>query len=169
MINCKWRHSLKDVRVFRGADIGSDHNLASTSIRLSLSACRQQRKQARFDSAKLLNRDILKSFDATIGGSFHVLADLDETADIDGEWEHFSKTVNDAATAHLGYRKGKKDEWISSQSSDLIAKRKVARPSYDANYKDLNRGKLKRASEMTGRTGMERWQITWKQRRRKTT
>ena len=89
LINCKWRNSLKDVRVFRGAD--SDHNLASTSIRLSLSACRQQRKQARFDSEKLLNRDTLKSFDTTIGGSFHVLADLDETADIDREWEHFSK------------------------------------------------------------------------------
>ena len=35
LVNKRWRNSLKDVRVFRGADVGSDHNLAVTTIRLS--------------------------------------------------------------------------------------------------------------------------------------
>ena len=98
LVNRKWRNSLKDVRVHRGADVGSDHNLAIPTIKLSLAALRRQKKQAKYDSAKLLEGDIVDCFDATIGGRFHSLAELDEEiADINEEWSNFTSAVNDAA------------------------------------------------------------------------
>ena len=36
IINSKWRHSLQDTRVMRGADIGSDHNLLVGKLTLKL-------------------------------------------------------------------------------------------------------------------------------------
>ena len=57
VVNRKWRNSLKDVRVHRGADVGSDHNLAITTVQLSLAAVRKQKKQAKFDSGKLKERE----------------------------------------------------------------------------------------------------------------
>lgn len=69
-----------------------------------------------YDSAKLLERDILESFDATIGGRFHALAELDEVADINAEWDNFTCASNAAAKEHLGQKKRKQADWISSRS-----------------------------------------------------
>ena len=78
LISKKWRNSLKDVRVFTGADVGSDHNLAVSTICLSLAALKQQKKQLRYNISNLLKRDILVSFDATIGGKCKVLTELED-------------------------------------------------------------------------------------------
>jgi len=139
LINRRWRNSLKDVRVYRGADVGSDHNLAITTVRLSLAALKKQKKQLKYNTANLLHRDILASFNATIGGKFQALAKLDEVSDVDEEWSNFSNTVNKAATEHLGHRKGKRDEWISTKSRDLIARRKTAKPALGSSYHEINR------------------------------
>ena len=105
---------LRNVRVFRGADVGSDHNPAVTTIRLSLGALKQQKQQLRYNTSNLLNRDILNSFDATIGDRFQALAELNESSGINEEWTNFTSTIKKAATEHLGHRRGKRDEWISS-------------------------------------------------------
>ena len=73
LVNRKWWDSLKDVRVYRGADVGSDHNLAISTIKLSLAALRRQKKQAKYDSAKLLERDILDCFDALLVEGYTLL------------------------------------------------------------------------------------------------
>ncbi|XP_072033210.1 uncharacterized protein [Amphiura filiformis] len=139
LVNRKWRNSLKDVKVYRGADVGGDHNLAITTVRLSLAVLKQQKKQLKFNSSNLSNRDILASFNATIGGKFNILAELDDTSDINEEWANFTDTVNSAAREHLGYRKGKQEEWISSESRDLISRRKRAKPTLGSDYRELNR------------------------------
>ena len=77
LVNRRWRNSLKDVRMYRGADVGSDHNLVVTIIPFSPAVLKQQKKQLKYNTANLLNRDILASFDATIGGIFHALAELE--------------------------------------------------------------------------------------------
>ena len=121
-VNRMWWNSLKDVRVYGGADVDSDHNLSVTTIRLSLAALKQQNKQLKYNTANLLNRDMLVSFEATIGGKFHALAELDEASDINEEWANFTRTVSKAATEHLGYRKRRQVEWITSELRDLIDK-----------------------------------------------
>ena len=125
--------------MFRGADVGRNRNLAVTTIQLSLAALKRQKKQLRYNTSNLLNIDILASFNATIGGRFQALAKLNESSDINKEWTNFTSTINKAATEHLGHRKGKRDEWISSDSRNLIAKRKVIKPNLGSEYHELNR------------------------------
>ena len=86
-------------------------------MELSLRALKKQKKQARYDLAKLFERNILESFDATIGGRFQALAELDKEADINEEWDNFTNAVNAAAKEHLGQRKRKQTDW--SQRSSL--------------------------------------------------
>ena len=56
MINGKWRRSLQDVRMRRGADVGSDHHLVTAMVKLKLQhLCQTAKCQRRFDVAKLKN------------------------------------------------------------------------------------------------------------------
>ncbi|GFS09471.1 craniofacial development protein 2-like [Elysia marginata] len=62
-INNIWRKSLLDVRVKRGADVGSDHLLVIASIRLKLSRTdRRDMHQKRLDVNKLKDPDVRKLF-----------------------------------------------------------------------------------------------------------
>ena len=80
--------------MFRGADVGSDHNLAVSTIRLSLAALKQHKQQLRYNTSNLLNKDILTSFNTTISGRFQALPELHESSDINKEWTNFTRTVN---------------------------------------------------------------------------
>ena len=54
LINGMWRRSLLDVRVKRGADVGSDHQLVTAMVRLKLrKAQNQTHVQRKFDTQKL--------------------------------------------------------------------------------------------------------------------
>ena len=130
--------------MFSGADVGSDHDLAVSTIRLSLAALKQHKQQLRYNTSNLLNKDILTSFNATISGRFQALPELPESSDINEEWTNFTSTVNKATTEHLGHRRlyhrrGKRGEWISSNSRDPIAKRKATKPNFGSEYRKLNR------------------------------
>ena len=62
-INGTWRRSLLDVRVRRGADVGSDHHLVTARIRMKLRRTdRQQTGHRRFDVNKLDDPAVKKSF-----------------------------------------------------------------------------------------------------------
>lgn len=52
-INCKWRTSLLDTRVFREADIGSDHMLVVGRLRLKLRRVSKESTRRRLDLDKL--------------------------------------------------------------------------------------------------------------------
>ena len=139
IINQKWCNSLKDVRVFRGADVGSDHNLSISTVRLSLAANKQQKQQPKYDTSKLQENEILAQFNATIGGRYHALAELDEETEVDAEWNNFSSAVNETATKHLGLKRGKQKAWISAQTRDLITRRKAAKTRSPQEYHQLNK------------------------------
>ena len=64
IINSKWRSSLLDVRVKRGADINSDHHLVVGSVRLKVAAPRRSALQAksRFDTCKLKKDSVKNGF-----------------------------------------------------------------------------------------------------------
>ena len=62
LINGKWRRSLRDVKVRRGADIGSDHHLVTACLKLKLkSAGRLTKGCSRFDVSQLKRPNVRKS------------------------------------------------------------------------------------------------------------
>ena len=62
MINGKWRSSLRDVKVRRVPDIGSDHHLVTACLKLKLkSAGRPAKGRSHFDVAQLKHQNVRKS------------------------------------------------------------------------------------------------------------
>lgn len=68
---------MKDTRVCRSADIGSDHYLVCTMVKLRLRKQPKEKKSTRvkYDTAKLNNEDILKSFTISLRNRYQVLED----------------------------------------------------------------------------------------------
>ena len=61
-INNKYRSFIQDVRAYKGADIGSDHNLCIAKLKAKLK-CRKTNKIAqKINSQKLRNVDMRKKF-----------------------------------------------------------------------------------------------------------
>lgn len=72
-INSRWRTSLLDTRVFRGADFGSDHMLVVGRLRLKL------RKVAKKSVRRKLDLDKLKvpEFSLRLQNRFEVLVEME--------------------------------------------------------------------------------------------
>ena len=127
----KWRSSLLDIRGYRGADVGSDHNLMAAKIRLKLKRNRKANKAPLnpvFDSEKLRLREFNQAFKLEMRNRFEALSLLDD-ADSNQYWESIKLCFHNAAKATIGYRKSPKDQWLSDQTWELIETRKKVKAS----------------------------------------
>lgn len=61
-INGKWRRSLQDVKVRRGADVGSDHHLVTANIKLKLMKTAPKSSTKRIDTGKLRDNKARQDF-----------------------------------------------------------------------------------------------------------
>lgn len=78
IVNKKWQRSLLDVKVHRGADVGSDHHLVIAKIRLKLRATPKIKQQCKvFDINKLLAPKFQKQFTIELRYRFNALEDED--------------------------------------------------------------------------------------------
>ena len=124
-ISCKFRRSLKDVRVMRGADVASDHHLLLATIKLKLKNHRQQNKtsRVRFQVNLLEDSKTKKQFELSLKNRYEVLQDLEDT-DIDHHWnkvkEIFEKTCND----ELGPSTHRNKDWITTETLEKVQERR---------------------------------------------
>ena len=120
LINRKWRSSLQDVRVLRGADVGSDHYLIRVKLKLKLRKVKKREQRSPLlDVNKLKDPVIRKTFQLEVKNKFNILQDKQEL-DIDD----FNTVLVEAGKKTLGLRKRKKEEWISTETWDMIEKRR---------------------------------------------
>ena len=125
LINGKWRRSLQDVRVCRGADVNSDHYLVTATIKLKLrKVAKQNQSRKHLDVAKLKCPNIIKEFALRLKNRFAALADDDEDPSVNTKWETIKKTYVETATNVLGYRRKKNKEWITAGTWQKIEERK---------------------------------------------
>ena len=93
MINGAWRRSLLDVRVRRGADVGSDHHIVTASLRLKLRKNGpREMGQQKFDVEKLRVSKARSAFILQLKNKFQVLADAEnhtepDTTGINTMWD----------------------------------------------------------------------------------
>uniref|UniRef100_A0A7I4Z1I1 Reverse transcriptase domain-containing protein n=1 Tax=Haemonchus contortus TaxID=6289 RepID=A0A7I4Z1I1_HAECO len=115
-ISKKWRTSLRDIRVLRGADVGSDHHLLGASIKHKL-------KQARpFAVEKLKNPATTACFSLVLRNRFAV---LEEAGTLEEEWTSVKRAIKDCAQKVVGRRRGKrKEQWIQGSTWEKIDERK---------------------------------------------
>ena len=125
MINRRYLTSLSlaQTRSFTGADIGSDHELVMTNMRLKLKKIRKGKSpRMKFDLEKLKDPDIAAEFEAKIGGRFAPLL----VADIDAESlnNQLNQQLTDTAEEVLGRARGKKNQWMTDEVFQLCDKRR---------------------------------------------
>ena len=130
-------------RTYRGADIGSDHNLVLATIKLKL--CRVVRPRGmreRYDVNKLRNPEIRKEFVLELRNKFSCLTEEEiENEDLDSGgndniercWNYVKTAYSTTAKKVLGYRKRKSKTWISMDSwKEIEERRKLKKKINDA-------------------------------------
>ena len=96
-ISTKWSHSLMDVRAYRGADIGSDHYLVKSPVRIKLMAVKKMQSSCKRLPAieNLRDQSKIKEYNIALSNRFK---DLPVDENLDNEWEFIKEGINDNFT-----------------------------------------------------------------------
>ena len=82
IINGKWRRSLRDVRVYRGADIISDHYFVVSKVKLKLRKNKINQQTKKLDIPKLKSPNIARQFQLELRNRFEVLESVEEDVNL---------------------------------------------------------------------------------------
>ena len=124
----RWRSSLQDVRVQRGADVASDHHLVICKMKIKLKSKRLEHStRKKFNVRKLNNDETKKDFALSIQNKFASLP-IEETEDesetVEPMWRRFKETVVDTCDAVLGKLPANRKTWITDETWQKVEKRK---------------------------------------------
>ena len=82
MVAKEYRSSVMDTVVRRGADVGSDHYLVETRLKLKLKRNpREMKGRTRLDTQKLADAEMLVKYNIKVRNRFQALTELEENAD----------------------------------------------------------------------------------------
>ena len=97
---------MEDVRVYRGTDAGSDHELvkASLKVRLAKVLVTVQQRTKRFGTSILSSPDQHHEFFIALQNRFQTLTDQDEHS-IDAKWEQIRTSYHATCEEKIGFRK----------------------------------------------------------------
>ncbi|XP_071177545.1 craniofacial development protein 2-like [Mytilus edulis] len=129
-IDKRFRGSMEDVRSYRGADVGSDHELLISRVKLKL--CRQrvnQGQKKRYDTDKLKIPKVAQEFKLELRNRFQVLG---ETDGIEEQWIDIKQAICEVGEQTLGFKDRKQPEWITTNSIHKIQERKQIKQKINA-------------------------------------
>ena len=122
-ISRKFRRSLQNVRVLRGADVGSDHHLLFAVIRLKLRKyCRTNNTQRPKFQVNLLQSQKREEFRIELRNRFEPLELLEN--DVETHWNQVKEVFTSTCREVLGEKKHEHKPWISQESLDKIEERR---------------------------------------------
>ena len=157
LVSRKMRSSVTNSRSFPSADIGSDHQLIITNIKLKLKAKKKQPNiMKRYDVSRLKSPTIKSSYETSIGGKFGPLLNLQDTdvePNVNDIWTVIKDSLHDTSEEILGVKRSQPQQpWISQDILMLSDKRselkleKMSNPSKKHEYNYLTR-EIKRKSK----------------------
>ena len=137
LVNARFRTSLRDVRVMRGADCGTDHHLVRALVQLRL---KRQRKPANVvrqrEWSKLAEPACKQQFQISLSNRFAALAELN--IDVKEKAERFAVIVSECAKEICPPPRKRTQAWISDECLDLIDQRKRCKLTDKAKYQQLH-------------------------------
>ena len=171
LINGKWRSSLLDVKVKRGADVGSDHHLVTACIKLKLKkSSNTTNTHKRFDVDQLKDNKIRSAFTVSLKNRFHALQNFSEEEtcwEVNKMWEQVVDIYTKSSKENLGHLKRiKKKSWIQQETLDTMEERRQVKKKilqtksarlkerHETTYKELNT-KVKTLARRDKRNAME--------------
>ena len=128
LVNKRFRNSVNDTRVHRSADIGSDHHLVCTTMKLRLKKQQKENKSSRvkYETAKLKDETILKTFSISLQNRFQALekeAEGSGDEEVECDAQIMEKAYKEVAEAVLGRPRKKRKPWISEESWNIVEQR----------------------------------------------
>ena len=157
-INMKYKTSLLDVKSRRGADIGSDHQLVVSTLKLKLKRKRgDSNLPPKYDIEKLRQHCTEKEdFIFECRNRFTVLQTLADTDNgeiennVNTHWREIEDTLQESANTTLGQgRRVRRKKWLSDETWDLIQKRKTAKLRFESSRNDNPNLTLLRAEHLS--------------------
>ena len=129
-ISKKFRRSLQDVKVRRGADVASDHHLVAAKLKLKLKKnwSSEPRRKARYNVNYLKDQTVREQYGITLNNRFDILQEMideDEGITVEQHWNAVKNTFNTTCEETLGRKKVEQEEWISAESNRKIQDRKL--------------------------------------------
>ena len=129
-VSRQFRKSLQDVKVYRGADVGSDHHLVIGKIKLKLKKGKfEQERRAKFDVRKMSSAAKREEFAVTIRNRFQVLCEEETEDSMESQWSKMKEVWKTSCEEVLGRREHQNKEWISEGTLDKIKERRKAKAS----------------------------------------
>jgi exonuclease III len=135
IVRSKSLSSVQDTRVYRGADISSDHRLVACSLKLKFKRARPKGNiEPRFNTDLLDDASVLDHFQSVVGGRYHALlnemeVDTDDPVEavMQSEWSRFSKEVAASAMEVLGEQKSYRSwPWVTKSTEQLVEEKRKA-------------------------------------------
>ena len=126
-IGKKFRRSLLDVRVKRGADAASDHHLVTARVKLKLKGGWDAKRsnRMRFNVESLREPAVRDTFKLTLSNKYQVLQET-ETDDlgVEAEWEAIKTCWKNTCRETIGKKRINHKEWISKTTLKKVQERR---------------------------------------------
>ena len=122
-ISSKFRRSLQDVKVARGADVASDHHLLLATLKLKLKSYNRTNpsKRPKYEISHLQGRK-KEEFKITLRNRFEPLQLLED--DVETHWEKVREVFTSTCMEVLGEKTQVHKEWITQETLDKIEVRR---------------------------------------------
>ena len=122
----KYRRCFEDVKVRRGADVGSDHNLVIAKVKLKLKKnwADKTSQRVRFDTTLLKNPVKKEEFRINLSNRWQVLQGLEED-DVNEKWLGIKNAAVSSCKEVLGQKRRVHKPWISQETLKSIEERRV--------------------------------------------
>ena len=142
-IGRKWRRSLHDVRVKRGADAASDHHLVVAVLKTKLKAYNDQaaRPSHKYNVHSLKEKLKSEEFKIELRNKFSVPSKLPEDS-IEEHWHSLRETWTATCKTVLGKKMRKHKEWLSTDTWTLITERKHLKDQINCTQDQAERHEL---------------------------
>ena len=133
-VSKRFRRSLQDVRVKRGADAATDHHLLTAKVKLKLKRIPvEPTGREKYNVSALRDQQAKESFSLTLRNRFLILQDmLTEDTNVHTLWEETRDAIKTTCTEELGPRKTQHKDWLSEDTLQKIEKRKQKKEAVNA-------------------------------------
>ena len=123
-INTKFRRSLLDVRVKRGADAASDHHLVVGKLQLKLRKHDSVKVRWKYNVESLQDKAVQQNYQQKLMTNIHDLR-RDEGSSIEDKWKMAKEAFITSLEESVGRKKKKNKPWIRQSTLDAMDERKI--------------------------------------------
>ncbi len=122
----KFRRSLQDVRVRRGADAATDHHLVVAKLKLKLKRIKIQTTTTgpRFNVMLLSDRTKQLEYQVELRNRYSALEELGEEDTVERRWQQTKEIWQGACKSAIGVKNRTHKEWITATTLQKIEERK---------------------------------------------